>query len=266
MTAAALQPPLGAPPTLEWVPIEALSVDASYQHSTEDARSAGLIGRIAKGWDWRLYQPLTVAKRTDGALCVIDGQHRLTAARRRGDIPHLPVVISRFDSVQAEAAAFEAMNRERKTMSRLERYRAGAVAGDPATLEAIAAITAAGLTLAPHSNHTAWKPGMVSCIGGIVRAIKREGRKVTEAALCALAEGFEGEVLQYAGSLLPGLVAIYADPPAGFDPDTLIECLGEKMQDEWRERGQSISRTTGWAADLAMRKAFLEVYEKAVVA
>lgn len=258
---AAFNPIAGSPPTLEWVPLDQLSIDESYQRNIDNPRSQAMIARIAKNWDWRLYQPLSVARRDEFGLVVIDGQHRLAAARQRGDIPHLPAVISRFDDVASEARAFEAMNRERRTMSRLDRYRAAAVAGDPPTLEAMAAVTAAGLSLAPHENSISWKPGQLACIGGIVRSIKRDGRKVVEAALVALAEGFEGEQLNYAGSILPGLVAIYASPPDDFDPDRLIEALGEKMQEEWREEALLIAKRNAWASDTAMRWLILKTYD-----
>jgi hypothetical protein len=253
-------PIAGSPPTLEWTPLDLLMVDESYQRSTEDGKSQAMIARIAKGWDWRLFQPLSVARRPDNSLCVIDGQHRLAAARRRGDIPHLPVVISRFDDVAGEARAFEAMNRERKTMSRLERYRAAAVAGDPVTLEAMAEIAAAGMTLAAHDNNERWKPGTIACIGGIVRGIKQHGRKVTEAALVALAEGFEGEALTHGAALLLGLLAIYADPPEDLDPDRLIGALGEKMQDEWAAQARDVAKIYAWQSGVAMRWLILKTY------
>ena len=90
---SALPAPLGNPPTLEWVALDRLLVDDSYQRRADDGRSKVLIGQIARGWDWRLYQPLSVSRRAGGELFVVDGQHRLAAARMRGDIPHLPVVI-----------------------------------------------------------------------------------------------------------------------------------------------------------------------------
>jgi hypothetical protein len=51
--------------------------------------SQALIRQIARHWDWDLCLPLVVSRRADGSLYVIDGQHRLAAARIRGDIDHL---------------------------------------------------------------------------------------------------------------------------------------------------------------------------------
>ena len=244
-------PVAGTPPTLEWIALDRLQIDTRYQRSAEGGRSANLIRQIARSWDWRVYQPLSVAKRGDGGLFVVDGQHRLAAALQRGDIPHLPVVITSFVDVAEEAAAFEAMNRQRKSMNRLERYRAAAVAGDPTTVAALDAIKCAGLTLARHDNTDRWKPGEFAGIAAVVNGIKRHGRKVVEAALCALGEGFADEPLTSGGMILQALILIYSKPPKGFDPDLLIEVLGTMMQQEWVERGRDIARANGIAGKQA---------------
>ena len=83
----------GQRPSLEFRPIADLQIDESYQRSIDTGPSQSLVKRIARDWDWGLCQPLNVAKREDGSLWVIDGQHRLAAARDRGDIYDLPCVV-----------------------------------------------------------------------------------------------------------------------------------------------------------------------------
>ena len=239
MNPLVLAPIVGDPPTLEWVALHRLAIDESYQRSIEGGRSKVLIAQIARSWDWRLYQPLSVSRRDGGQLFVVDGQHRLAAARARGDIPHLPVVITAFQDAREEAAAFEGMNRQRKAMGRLERYRAAFVAGDPLTVVAIDALRCAGLTLPQHENTDRWKPSNFAGIASVVNGIKRHGRKVVEAALVALGEGFTGEPLTSGSSLLNALILIYRAPPEGFDPDILIEVLGTRTQGEWVDRGRA---------------------------
>jgi ParB-like chromosome segregation protein Spo0J len=69
-------------------------------------------------WDWSLCQPLAVAKRDDGGLMVVDGQHRLEAARLRGDIEDLPCVVTAYRNAGDEAAAFVALNQQRRPLAR----------------------------------------------------------------------------------------------------------------------------------------------------
>ena len=93
MSAAGFPPPAGQLPVLQYCMPAQLAVDAAYQRSIETQESQRLIARIARGWDWRLCQPLVVSLRADRQLYVVDGQHRLEAARLRGDIPHLLTVM-----------------------------------------------------------------------------------------------------------------------------------------------------------------------------
>jgi hypothetical protein len=93
-----VNPQVGQRPTLEFRRLCDLKIDPSYQRSIEIGTSQTLIRRIAMFWDWSLCQPLAVARRADGALMVVDGQHRLAAARLRGDIYDLPCVITAYES------------------------------------------------------------------------------------------------------------------------------------------------------------------------
>ena len=46
-------PPIGVPPSIEWIPLERLSMDTSYQRSTDNQASERLIASIAFNFDWR---------------------------------------------------------------------------------------------------------------------------------------------------------------------------------------------------------------------
>ncbi len=80
------RPPHGLMPSIEWVHLEDLSVDPSYQRSIDNEGSRRLIASIAANFDWRLCSPLIVSRRSDGKKVIIDGQHRWAAATRRGDL------------------------------------------------------------------------------------------------------------------------------------------------------------------------------------
>ena len=236
-----VNPPLGLRPSLENHRIGDLNVDPAYQRSIEGGQSKSLIRKIAMFWDWALFHPLSVARRADGSLWVIDGQHRLAAARLRRDLYDLPCVVGPSRSLADEAASFVAMNIQRRAMTKLDLFKA-AVAGEDSQAGAImAALAEAGLSVAPHSNFTAWKPGMLANIGGIENAWRRHGGRVTRTALRALAEGLDGQVLRYAGTIFPGIAAVCAREMGGkaaFDPalwPLFIEMIAEGEQARWRQ-------------------------------
>lgn len=232
---------LGLRPSLENHRIGDLNVDTAYQRSIEGGQSKSLIRKIAMFWDWALFHPLAVARRADGSLWVVDGQHRLAAARMRRDLYDLPCVVSPSRSLADEAASFVAMNVQRRAMTKLDLFKA-AVAGEDSEAAAImTALDAAGLSVAPHSNFTAWKPGMLANIGGIENAWRRHGAAVTRTALRALAEGLQGQVLRYAGTIFPGIAAVCARETFGntrTDPalwPLFIEMIAEGEQSRWRK-------------------------------
>ena len=105
-----------------------LSVDPSYQRSIDNPSSRALIKKIAREWDWSLFQLLVVSRRPTGELYVVDGQHRLEAARLRGDLHDLPCSVYDFQFVAHEADAFVALNQQRKPLTRLDLFK-GAVTG-----------------------------------------------------------------------------------------------------------------------------------------
>lgn len=158
-----LNPPLGMLPALQYLLPAQLKIDASYQRSLDTDAGKALVRRIAQHWNWDLCQPLVVSRRADGALYVIDGQHRLAAARLRGDIAQLPAVVVQYASAADEAASFVHLNQERTPLTRLDLFKAALASGDSEALAIVEALDAAGLMVAPHNNFTATLEERASC-------------------------------------------------------------------------------------------------------
>lgn len=204
-------PPLGTMPVLQYALPAQLQIDPGYQRSIEGQESQVLIRKIAAHWNWDLCLPLVVSRRTDGSLFVIDGQHRLAAARLRGDIAQLPCVIGSYGSAADEAATFVKVNQERRKLGALDLFRAALASGDNESIDIYRAMEAARLSLAPHINHSTWKPGQICQVGSVRAAWHKWGEDATSAALGVMAEAFAGKVLCYAGTLFPGIAKACAD-------------------------------------------------------
>lgn len=119
----------GRRPSLMNCTIGELRVDASYQRSIDNGKSRALIRKIARTWDWSLFQLLVVSRRPDGELYIVDGQHRWEAARLRRDLYDLPCSVYDFASVGDEATAFVALNQERKPLGALDLFKAAVEGG-----------------------------------------------------------------------------------------------------------------------------------------
>ncbi len=261
MSGTDFAPVKGAPPSIEWQSVDGLQIDASYQRSIEAKDSTPLIRSIAVNWDWRLCAPLTVSRRLDPpGLFVIDGQHRLRAAQMRGDIPHLPCIISTFGSIAEEAGCFVAVNTRRKRVSPLDTFRAQLAAGDPKATEVSELIHSAGLSVARHGNHLSWKPGQISCVAGVRNSLVRFGVGPTRGALTAVAQAWPKDTLQYAGRILAGLYPLFASKPPAFDAERFARMLGAHPQPHWFALMLRRQAKHGELADSAMTYALTDAW------
>ena len=261
-------PQLGRMPTLQFCRPSELHIDPGYQRNVQTSVSQRLIRRIAQFWNWDLCQPLTVARRQSLTmqLYVIDGQHRLAAARLRGDIDQLPCVIVDCESAAQEAASFVHLNQSRKPLSGLDLFRAAVASGDSTCTAMLEAMTAAGLSLAPHGNVASWKPGQVAAIGGLRAAWRYLGPEIAGAALRVIAQAWAGQVLTYFGTVFPGVVAVCDDLNQTGDLaepglERLQTLLVTRGQREWRDammaaRSENPNLRYGSASALVLRRAW----------
>lgn len=250
-----VSPQRGMRPSLEFRPIPQLQIDPAYQRSIDTGSSQGLIRRIAMQWDWGLCQPLTVAKRDDGSLWVIDGQHRLAAARLRNDIYDLPCVVVSSVSAIDEAAAFVSLNQQRRPLSKLDIFRAALAAQDDEAVRILQALENAGLSVASTTNTDSWKPGQIVNVGGLHWCLSQHGEFILRHACRIGAEAFSGQILRYFGTIFPGIAAALAAcrrPISDADLSLLRAVIGGATQIEWVK---DINRTKAEQPDLNMRTA-----------
>jgi hypothetical protein len=260
-----VNPPVGTLPVLQYCAPDQLQIDPEYQRSLETGGSQTLIRRLAVFWDWGLCQPLVVARRADSCLYVVDGQHRLAAAKLRGDIWQLPCVVASYRNPAEEAAAFVALNQQRRPLSALNLFHAALAAEDEEACAIARLITGARLSLSPHSNHTAWKPRMVSNIGGIRQAYRMFGADVTSAALVAISSAFDDQILQFAGTIFLPIARCYSAflKDESFDPDLFIDVIAGATQKDWVQEIHLEKATSGAHLAAAGEAVFTRAYREA---
>lgn len=119
-----------------------LLIDHTYQRHANEAKLVA----IAKDWSWVACGSIVVADR-EGALFVVDGQHRVMAARKRSDINALPCLVFKTREAKQEAKGFLAAQTQRKPITSVEKFRALLTVEDKAALVV--------QDLLRHSNRTA---------------------------------------------------------------------------------------------------------------
>ena len=267
----------GRMPVLQNLPCHELKIDHTYQRAIATPASQTLITRIARDWDWSMCQPLVVAERSsdEGSLYVIDGQHRLAAARLRNDIYQLPCVVIRSAGVEAEAAMFWQMNGARQPLTRLDLFKAAMASGDPVAKALSAAIASAGLKLATHTNNASWGPGVIGNISTLSRSWKSPGPAATSLALYVLGAAWRGQTLRQSGTLFPGILGVVSDElkknacltAESEEVDMLTEMVGEAPQEDWlRDIHMLRANNAGLVFEAASQQVFRNAWAELIAA
>jgi hypothetical protein len=149
------------PGRFEWILKDRLLVDLSYQRKA----NPGKVERMAAGWSWVALGVLIVARR-GGKLYVIDGDHRVLAARRLAEVTQLPCMVFQTVTAVEEARGFLASNTDRRPLSALDRFRAQVTVGDGAAVLVQRLLDEAGYTLA---TGVAVDVRQTKCVGVMLR-------------------------------------------------------------------------------------------------
>lgn len=232
-----MNPITGAPPEIRWEKCSSLLVDHAYQRMAEEPASKRLIRQIAENWDWRLCGTLTVSDRAgvETGLYVIDGQHRLAAAIKRGDIEALPCIISKFDGIEDEARLFVALNSARRQVGEVEKFHARVASKDHGALAAKRVIEDSGMIVARYTDAEFWKPLECGFPGAVERTI-RNREEHAHFALEVLAAAYPTKALFRGKEIFEGLVWLWYKEQLWCDEmtrDDMAVSIGEKSQRDW---------------------------------
>lgn len=185
-SAAALSDP-GPEPRMEWLDTGLLYVDERYQRRIgKDGELA--IARIAREWSWRRFQPLTVhGPDESGRYPVIDGQHRLAAARRRWEATQLPCYVIDAPEPAEQARTFVALNRNRINASAIAVFWASLCAGDEEAIRIKDLCSAAGVQIALKGTAYRCPPLTTKAVGALRQLHSRVGPEALRSALRTIA-------------------------------------------------------------------------------
>lgn len=108
-----------------------LRVDESYQRPLTVTYA-----QIAKNYDEKLFQPLTVSQRADGSYYVIDGRHRLEAAKILS-LMTVPCMVHTGLNILQEADLFSRQATGTAKMRPVDSYKANVFVGNPENIDVI---------------------------------------------------------------------------------------------------------------------------------
>jgi len=121
---------------LLWLPISKLSIPVEGELGYQREEIPGHASKIAAEFDWWFFQVLVAVQRNDlgGRLEVAEGGHRVRAARLRGDIPEVPVIVHVVGSAAEAATTFTKINAARRAMAFEAAHKAGVIGEEPTHL------------------------------------------------------------------------------------------------------------------------------------
>jgi hypothetical protein len=179
----------GPLPELAWLPIDKLRVNSDYQRLIGTPRSQALIHQIAQDFQWLAFQSIQATPDDNGGWYVIDGQHRVEAARRR-NFTLVPATVVAAATVAQQADAFVRANRNRIPINQFAVFHALVTSGDP-TATQLAAICRRAAIVIPRSTPSASDmPAGVSLAIGTLLALTRRHDSLVHLPIHAVAEAY----------------------------------------------------------------------------
>ncbi|MCA1368092.1 ParB N-terminal domain-containing protein [Bradyrhizobium sp. BRP14] len=210
----------GAAPILQWIDIDRLVVDDSYQRDLK-RQNWTAIRRIAAAFRWSMFSPVFVAPVEGGAYAIIDGQHRTHAAAMCG-FSQVPCQIVQMTRTE-QAAAFAAVNGKVTQVTVWQLFKAALAAGEKWAVSAQEIAKEGGCRILTYAKAaTEKKPGEIYGIKGFVTVVEQRPRDHIVAALKALmaADGYRDNPDAWeAWCLFPLLMALTERPAALAHPD-----------------------------------------------
>lgn len=176
------------------IPVSKLVIDMSYQREFAET----LVTRIVSHFDLNKFEPPTVNLRPDKTCAVVDGGHRVEAARRIGTTT-LTCRVVHIDPDE-EPGLFIDLNRHRRWVTPVQTFKAEVQNGNPSSIEIQRCLEERGLRVS--SNRS---PQTVSCTGTLHAIYARRGTVGLSRVLDTALVWADDEPRRFAGQLLQGL-------------------------------------------------------------
>lgn len=219
--------------------VGAIHVDDRVQRGLDRSR----VKKMASDWKPHLgdHEAITLSRRADGRLYVVDGQHRVAAARQAfGSGYTLWAFVHTGLTIEDEARLFLELNQERKSVNSLTAYRVGLVGNEPDCLVVDRVLTKYGLAMAstPSVNRVAAPPACRKV------ASLPDGETLFERTISILARTWgSDERDRWLSDLIRGVgLVLYHNNETvpGVDDDRLCEVLGRYVPRHWIRVSQNI--------------------------
>lgn len=260
MNAVTLENSYGTPPKFLWLPLDSLVVDERYQRRiTEDGRRQVRI--IAAGFSWSKFQALLVSGPDRlGDYAVLDGQHRLEAARLCEGIDKVPCLIVEAPDVSSQAATFKGVNKDRTRVTRINIFWADVAAGDEKAVAVKRVCDDCGVIISRVGTGRQ-KPLHTVAVAALDACLKLDEGSLRKALQTLVAAQAEADNAFRAGTI-KALTRLYAMNPGRVDDERLVKALADMDLDDMITEALSGAKTFGGKAEIVLQMLLTRAYNK----
>lgn len=230
----------GPRPELRWLPTGRLVTDPAYQRRIDSRRGRRLIERITADFSWSCFGAILAAPAGEEGWTIIDGQHRVEAARRR-KLDEVPAVVVAAADAAAQARLFVAANRDRVNLNPMALHHAGLAAGDESAALLDRVCRAARVIIPRYPiPATSIKPRTTLAVGACAACLDKYGPTRLRAALELIADAYEEQPGALRAAVVKAVCQVLAD---GASPEEVGAAL--RLGDAEQLRGDAARVAAG---------------------
>lgn len=249
----------GAAGEFEVLTIDDLKVDHSYQRDLD----VNLVQRIAKDYDIAAAGPLVVARRSDGSLYVVNGQHRAAGAKTAGELEVIAQVIDLTNVPLDEARRIEAELRLKGNTRRgdkvQERFRAQLAAGWAESLAIVDIVSGFDTRINPWPDP---RHG-INAVSTVEQLYRKDRGGHLVRVLEFIREAFGQVDGPYAASaVLSGVSWLLERHDNDMDRKRMVERIGVEGLDSLMRQARSHKAALGGALWMNLYRAMIGVYNE----
>lgn len=236
--------------TIEAVAISDLKFDQNYQR---DIR-AQFVQEMAANYDPKVAGSIVCNRRGNGALYVIDGQHRTAAAKTAGETHMLAVVFEGL--TKAQEAAMRVNGNVRQAEHPSERWRAKLAAGDPESNAIQALCGQYGTKI----NTTPTDSG-INCVSTIEELYRRDNGELLGQVFDIITRAWGSPSGAFArADVIKAIAHMLIVNGDEIDRARLVDVLQQEGTTGVRMKANALRATWGGSGNVNWYRALVEVY------
>jgi hypothetical protein len=235
-------------------------VDPSVQRQLNEPR----VNKLAKDFNPKMLGLITASKRLDGRSYILDGQHRIMAARKAGYSGYVATRLYENLTVAEEAQLFLDLNDTRK-VNALDKFLVRATMGDPSAVALKDALERVGLRVS--GTHAGGKFAAIVSLervyAGFMSYASEPRIDLVEAVLQILTRAYGAQERKaFQANTVMGVGLILHIFGKRVDADDLVDALRSIPADALAIKGRSTKDLEGGTGAQGVAKVLLSYYNK----